>query len=149
MVSFITPPVALASFVAAGLSGAAPLQVGLRSMRLGSTMYFVPFFFVLNPALILRGNPLDIVVVVLTAVVGIALLASALEGYLLGFGRLGEGPAGWLSRTLLFAAGASMALPGGGSLGLSHLQLSVAGVVLALAALGFAWVARASARRTA
>ncbi|MEO8280695.1 MAG: TRAP transporter fused permease subunit, partial [Ideonella sp.] len=50
MVSFITPPVALASFVAAGISGATPMSVGLQSMRLGSTMYFVPFFFVLNPA---------------------------------------------------------------------------------------------------
>lgn len=142
MVSFITPPVALASFVAAGLSGAAPLAVGLQSMRLGSTMYFVPFFFVLNPALILRGAPLDIAIVVLTAFVGIALIASALEGWLLGFGRLGDGPAGWLSRTLLFGAGISMALPGGGSLGLSHAQLSIAGATLALAALACGWAAR-------
>ncbi|MBE0549450.1 MAG: TRAP transporter fused permease subunit [Rubrivivax sp.] len=142
MVSFITPPVALASFVAAGIAGAAPLQVGLQSMRLGSTMYFVPFFFVLNPALILRGEPLDIVVVVATAVLGIGLVASALEGYLVGFGRLGAGAAGWVSRGLLLAAGLSMALPGGGELGLSHLQLSLAGVGLAVVALAWAWATR-------
>ena len=149
MVSFITPPVALASFVAAGLAGAAPLKVGLQSMRLGSTMYFVPFFFVLNPALILRGNPTDIVIVVITAFIGISLLASALEGYLLGFGRLGTGPAGWVPRLLLFGAGISMALPGGGDLGLSHGQLSVAGVGLALLALTWAWMARGAGRRAA
>src|SRR5690606_30453476 len=77
MVSFITPPVAIAAFVAAGLARCAPMQVGMQSVRLGSTMYFVPFFFVLNPALILRGTPLEIAIVVGTAIVGILLIASA------------------------------------------------------------------------
>lgn len=142
MVSFITPPVALAAFVAAGVAGAAPLKVGLQSMRLGSTMYFVPFFFVLNPALILRGEPLDIAVVVATAVLGIGLIASALEGWLIGFGRLGSGPAGWLGRGLLFAAGLGMALPGGGDLGWSHTQLSMLSAGLAATALLWTRVTR-------
>jgi TRAP transporter 4TM/12TM fusion protein len=142
MVSFITPPVALASFVAAGLSGAAPLQVGMKSMRLGSTMYFVPFFFVLNPALILRGEPLEIAVVLATAVIGIWLIGSALEGYLVGFGVLGGGPAAVFARLLLVAGGLCMALPGGGELELSHLQLSVAGLGLAGIALALAAIAR-------
>jgi TRAP transporter 4TM/12TM fusion protein len=147
MVSFITPPVALASFVAAGLAGAAPLQVGLKSMRLGSTMYFVPFFFVLNPALILRGTPLDILIVVVTAVIGIWLIASALEGYVLGFGLLGDGLVALVARALLLVAGLTMALPGGGDLGLSHLQLSVAGLGFAVAALALAAVARRRHRK--
>jgi TRAP transporter 4TM/12TM fusion protein len=130
MVSFITPPVALASFVAAGLAGAPPLKVGMQSMRLGSTMYFVPFFFVLNPALILRGAPGEIAMVVVTAFIGILLIASAFEGYLVGFGPLGGGVAGWLSRLLLFAAGLTMALPGGGLLGLDHVQLLLASLAL-------------------
>ncbi|MEO5733730.1 MAG: TRAP transporter fused permease subunit [Rubrivivax sp.] len=134
MVSFITPPVALASFVAAGIAGARPIDVGLQSMRLGSTMYFVPFFFVLNPALIGRGEPLDIAIVVTTAFLGILLIASAFEGWLIGFGRLGRTPAGLLARVLLFGAGMAMALPGGGDLGLSHLQLALAGAVLATSA---------------
>jgi TRAP transporter 4TM/12TM fusion protein len=134
MVSFITPPVALASFVAAGLAGAAPLKVGLQSMRLGSTMYFVPFFFVLNPALILRGAPLDIAVVVVTAFAGIWLIASALEGYLAGLGRMGSGATGALARVLLFGAGLALALPGGGDLGLGHTQLLLISLGLAAAA---------------
>jgi len=142
MVSFITPPVSLASFVAAGVAGARPVEVGLRSMRLGSTMYFVPFFFVLNPALILRGTALDIVVVVATAVLGIWLIGSALEGWLTGFGRLGDGLAGGAARALLLLGGLGMALPGGGDLGLSHLQLSLASVALAAAALALAVMAR-------
>ncbi|MFT6698039.1 MAG: TRAP transporter 4TM/12TM fusion protein [Polaromonas sp.] len=146
MVSFITPPVALASFVAAGIAGAAPIKVGLYSMRLGSTMYFVPFFFVLNPALIMRGEPMDIVMVVFTAFVGIQLIASAFEGYLLGFGKMGDGLAGAASRILLFAAGMSLALPGGGDLGISHLQLLMAAAVFAGTALFLSKMARGNVR---
>jgi len=135
MVSFITPPVSLAAFVAAGISGSRPVEVGMQSMRLGSAMYFVPFFFVLNPALILRGEPADIVVVVLTAIVGIALIASALEGYLVKVGTMHTGVVGVLARILLALGGLAMAIPGGGDLGLSHLQLSVGGGVIAIAAI--------------
>jgi len=135
MVSFITPPVSLASFVAAGISGSRPVEVGIQSMRLGSAMYFVPFFFVLNPALILRGDPADIVVVVLTAIVGIALIASALEGYLVKVGTMHTGVIGVLARLLLAVGGLAMAIPGGGDLGLSHLQLSLGGAVIAIIAI--------------
>ena len=131
MVSFITPPVSLASFVAAGVAGARPIDVGLQSMRLGSAMYFVPFFFVLNPALILRGEWSDIIPVLITAVIGIALIASALEGYLVKVGSMHTGALGLLARLVLTAGGLAMAIPGGGDLGLSHVQLTVAGIVIA------------------
>jgi TRAP transporter 4TM/12TM fusion protein len=142
MVSFITPPVALAAFVAAGIAKAPPMQVGMQSVRLGAAMYFVPFFFVLNPALILQGPASEILVVVGTAVVGIALIASALEGYLLGLGAVARSAAGYAARLLLFAGGLAMALPGGGELELSHLQLSLAGLLLAGAGGGIAWATR-------
>ncbi len=146
MVSFITPPVALAAFVAAGIAKARPMEVGMQSVRLGSAMYFVPFFFVLNPALILRGSPGEIVIVVGTAVIGIALIASAIEGYVLGIGTLAAGAAGWTARLLLLAGGLSMAMPGGGELALSHLQLSLGGLALAVAGAAVAWAgARARA----
>jgi TRAP-type uncharacterized transport system fused permease subunit len=140
MVSFITPPVALAAFVAAGIAKAPPMQVGLQSMRLGAAMYFVPFFFVLNPALILRGAPGEIVVVVGTAVAGIALIGSALEGYVVGIGTMARSALGWAARLLLLAGGLMMAMPGGGELGLSHVQLSLGGLVFALAGAAVAWL---------
>jgi TRAP transporter 4TM/12TM fusion protein len=142
MVSFITPPVALAAFVAGGVAQAPPMQVAMQSVRLGAAMYFVPFFFVLNPALILQGPASEILVVVGTAVVGIALIASALEGYLLGLGAVARSAAGYAARLLLFAGGLAMALPGGGELELSHLQLSLAGLLLAGAGGGIAWATR-------
>ena len=147
MVSFITPPVALGAFVAAGIARARPMEVGLRSVRLGSAMYFVPFFFVLNPALILRGAPWEIAIVVVTAALGVWLIASALEGYLFGLGRLDRGIAGAVARLLLFAGGMAMALPGGGDLELSHLGLSVLGGGLAGSAVLLAWFARSTRPR--
>jgi len=142
MVSFITPPVALASFVAAGIAGAAPIKVGLQSMRLGSIMYIVPFFFVLNPALILRGTPWEIVTVVLTALIGILFIASALEGYLIGYGKLCGTAAATAGRLLVGAGGFMLALPGGGDLELSHIQLSMAGIVLAMIGVAIARLGR-------
>jgi hypothetical protein len=74
-------------------------------------------------------------VVVGTAVAGIALIAAALEGYVVGIGA-----AGWAARVLLFAGGLMMAMPGGGELGLSHLQLSLGGLALAAAGAALAWL---------
>ncbi len=56
MLSAITPPVAIASFAAAGIAGAPPMRTGWESMWVGSIIYFIPFFFVLNPALVLQGE---------------------------------------------------------------------------------------------
>jgi TRAP-type uncharacterized transport system fused permease subunit len=147
MVSFITPPVALAAFVAAGIAKAAPIDVGIKSVRLGSTMYFVPFFFVLNPALILRGDPWEIAVVVGTAVLGIWLIASAIEGYLFGLGRMDKGIGGGIARVLLFASGMAMALPGGGELDLSHVQLAGLGLLLAAGGVVIALASRRAGAR--
>jgi len=149
MVSFITPPVALAAFVAAGIAKAPPMQVGLQSVRLGAAMYFVPFFFVLNPALILRGTPWEIVVVVGTAAAGIALIGAALEGYVVGIGAIARSAPGWAARLLLFAGGLAMAMPGGGELELSHAQLSFGGLALALAGAVIAWLGARTGARTA
>src|ERR1044072_1276696 len=55
MLSAITPPVAIASFAAAGIRGSPAMKTGWESMWVGSIIYFIPFFFVLNPALVLQG----------------------------------------------------------------------------------------------
>ncbi len=131
MVSFITPPVAIAAFVSAGIARTAPMDVAMRAVRLGSTMYFVPFFFVLNPALILRGSTDEIIIVVGTAIIGILLIASALEGYLLGHGALRGTLPGLAARLLLFAAGLLLVTPGGGEISLNHSDLILAALAVA------------------
>jgi TRAP transporter 4TM/12TM fusion protein len=125
MVSFITPPVALAAFAAAGLADSSPMRVGVEAVRLGLILYVIPFFFVYNPALILQGDLGEIAVVVGTAVVGIVMISAALQGYLVGAGALGQDPLGWLARAALLAGGLMLAMPGGGDVPFTHLQLAL------------------------
>lgn len=107
MVSFITPPVALGAFSAATIAGAPPMRTGFYAMRLGMVTYFIPFFFVLNPAMVLqKGSPAEILLVLLTAILGIILIGGALEGYVWGMGRIG-----WIGRIVVFGVGFLLAIP--------------------------------------
>jgi len=87
MFANLTPPVALASFAAAGLSGGSPMKTGWQSVRLALAGFIVPFMFVYNPQLLLEDvTLLSGLQVVVTACIGVALIAAAVEGYL--FGRM-------------------------------------------------------------
>ncbi len=107
MMSFITPPVALAAITAAGLAGSDPWKTGLYAMRLGGVLFILPFFFVLNPALILHGKLPTIVEAAVTAVFAMWLLASAIESYLYRVGTLT-----WPARLILLLAGLMLIYPG-------------------------------------
>jgi TRAP transporter 4TM/12TM fusion protein len=111
MVSFITPPVALATFAAAPLAGTSAMRIGVQSVRLGTAIYFVPFCFVLNPALLFRGDAQTVLISIAAAFAGIVPLAAALQGYVAGIGRIPNSPSGWLARSLLIAGGALLAVP--------------------------------------
>ncbi|MBN8199883.1 TRAP transporter permease [Bacillus sp. NTK034] len=107
-VSYITPPVALAAFAASGIAKASPMKTGFTAVRLGIVTFLVPFFFVYQPALIGRGDPLEIVTSVISALIGVFILASALEGYLVGIGRLQN----YFVRLLVLISGLCMLIPG-------------------------------------
>ena len=78
----ITPPVALASFAAAGISGGRPMATGVASFKLAAAGFVIPYIFVFNPDLLLRDVTFTAgFAVVLSAVVAILLLAVALEGH--------------------------------------------------------------------
>lgn len=144
MISFITPPVAIGAFAAATIAQSNPMKTGLEAMRLGSIIYFVPFFFVLNPALIGRGEPMDVIITFTAALIGVVLVAGALQGYMVGIGRLMVfGPVGWLVRGLLVASGVIMMLPGGDLVGYEHMTLNLIAVCLGAPALLIAWLGRA------
>ncbi|MBM4332580.1 MAG: TRAP transporter fused permease subunit [Deltaproteobacteria bacterium] len=107
MISFITPPVAMGSFAAASLAGASFFKTGFQAMRLGLAIYFLPFFFVLNPALVCQGTLFEILYAFLTCAVGIALIASALGGYLIKLGNL----KGIWIRSSIFSSGFLISMP--------------------------------------
>lgn len=106
MLALITPPVAGAAFLGAALAGADPMRTALRAIRLGSVIYFVPFFFVYNPALILQGSLLEGVYLFLLCLVGVAFIAWGLEGYMIKLGKV----AMW-ARPLLIIGGFLIAFP--------------------------------------
>ncbi len=143
MVSFITPPVALGAFSAASMAGAPAMRSGFEAMKLGGVIYFVPFFFVLNPALIGQGTASEVIIVLVCALIGVWFIASALQGYISFVGPLHTGLVNAAMRFLLFAAGLLVAAPAGGVAGLSHLMLTLAGFALALPPLAMAWRAEA------
>ncbi|MFC2042290.1 TRAP transporter permease, partial [Chloroflexota bacterium] len=106
MISMITPPVCISAFTASVLAGCDAMKTGFRAMRLGIAIYFIPFFFVMNPSMILRGTPLNSLQTILTAVLGLALLSGALEGYIWRIGNINI-PA----RVLFLASGFLLAIP--------------------------------------
>jgi len=109
LMAWITPPVAISAFTAAALAGAPPMKTGWLSMRLAAVLYFIPFFFVFNPALILEGPIWETIYLFALCLLGIWILASGLEGYLLKVGRLSL----W-ERSLFVIGGFLIAFPGYG-----------------------------------
>ena len=136
MLSFITPPVALGAFAAASIAGASALASGFKAMRLGSVIYFIPFFFVLDTALILQGSWWDILWATTIAAAGVLMIAAALQAYLLGVGFLDHrGSRGLIGRLMLGIGGGLIALPGLQDVGINigDLELLIAGGLLAVA----------------
>jgi TRAP transporter 4TM/12TM fusion protein len=143
MISFITPPVALGAYAAASVAQSHPMRTGFEAMRLGSIIYFVPFFFVLNPALIGHGSAGEVVLVLTTAIVGITLIASGLQGYLFFVGPLDGGSLLAIpARILLVLGGIVLALPGNEMVGFSHLELVAAALVVLALAFLMSWSGR-------
>ena len=91
----ITPPVCLAAFAGAGISGGDPMKTGFLSLKLALAGFIVPFMFIYSPAMLMidptglavtaKDFPLppiiDIITVVLTSITGVLALSAALEGY--------------------------------------------------------------------
>ena len=100
-------------------------------MKLGTIIYFVPFFFVLDPGLIMQGEPLHILTVFSCAILGVIVLSTSLQGYLYGVGDLtGMGVIQWPIRLALLIGALSFAMPGNDVVGLENLELFIIGLVL-------------------
>ncbi len=81
--SFITPPVCVDAFIAAGISGGHPFKTGFRAMRLGFAAYLVPWAFIFNPGILMIGSALEILTAFFFVTLGAITVGSAFEGYLL------------------------------------------------------------------
>ena len=104
-ISNVTPPVSLAAFAAAGISGAPPLKTAMTAAVLAGAGFVVPFMFVYGPPLLLVGTIPEITLAFVSAIVGVTALAAA--G--MGFARR---PIVWWERVILFVAALALVLPG-------------------------------------
>ena len=80
-ISNVTPPVSLAAFAAAGISGSPPIRTALFAAMLAGAGFIVPFMFVYGPELLMQGPPLQIVLASTTALIGVLSLAAGGVGY--------------------------------------------------------------------
>jgi len=83
MFANLTPPVALAAFAAAGLSGGDPMKTGWASVKLALAGFIVPFMFIYSPQLLLINTGwMEGIRVAITSLIGVFLISVAVEGYL-------------------------------------------------------------------
>jgi TRAP transporter 4TM/12TM fusion protein len=136
IMSLITPPIATAAFVAATIAKTDPMAAGWTAMRFGWASYIVPFLFVYSPALIMRGNALEIGLVMLLSIAAIWFVCAAFTGYAMRVMRLPM-------RVAFGAAGLLLLMPFQAST--VNAWLNVLGGVLGIALLVYEFRARSKA----
>ena len=82
LVSAITPPVALAAYAAATISGADANETAIESMRLGFVKLLVPFLFVTMPGVLLIGDSLSITMAIFLATLATISMSIGFSGWL-------------------------------------------------------------------
>ena len=82
LVSAITPPVALAAYAAATISGADANETAIESMRLGFVKLLVPFLFVTMPGVLLIGDSLSISMAIFLATLATISMSIGFSGWL-------------------------------------------------------------------
>ncbi len=97
-ISTITPPVALASYVAAGIAGSDINKTSWTAFAYGITSYILPFMFFFSPALLMQGTGLEIVAAIVTGLLAVFCIASAVVGYFIH-------PISLIGRALIAVAG--------------------------------------------
>ncbi|HOC08378.1 MAG TPA: TRAP transporter fused permease subunit [Bacillota bacterium] len=80
-ISTITPPVALASYVSAGIADADINKVGWTAFKYGLISFILPYMFVYGPALLLQGSVVEVITSVLVSIVGVYVLSISIVGY--------------------------------------------------------------------
>ena len=137
LMSMITPPVAIAAFVASTLAGSKPMETAATAVRLGWIAYVVPFVFVLSPSLIGYGSTLSVATAFVTAVIGVWIASCGLMGYLFQ-------PLNALLRLLFFAAGIALLIPGDAFS--EGVTINIAGAVVAVLLVGRELLVRRNGR---
>lgn len=79
--SMITPPVALASYTAAGVAKTPFWETGIEAFKYSFIIFLIPYVFVYNPAVLGIGTPFKIVISVIPTMVGLWATAVGMIGF--------------------------------------------------------------------
>ncbi len=84
IVADLTPPVALAAYAGAAIAQANPIKTALTATKLAIAAFIVPYAFALNPSMLFIdvSSPLQVVLIVITSLVGIFGVSAGLEGWI-------------------------------------------------------------------
>lgn len=106
IIADVTPPVALAAYAGAGISGGNPMKTGIIAAKLSIAAFLIPYVFVYNPQLLLINTTFTgMLWSTFTAIVGMVGISVAMIGY-------GIRPTNKLQRILFFVAGLMLVDPG-------------------------------------
>ncbi len=83
IVADITPPVALAAYAGSAIAHSDPFKTGVNATRLAITAFVIPYVFALQPKMLfIDATAFEVILIILTSVIGIFALSAALEGYM-------------------------------------------------------------------
>ena len=106
IVADLTPPVALAAYAGAAIAKASPMKTAVTATKLAIGAFIVPYAFAMSPAMLLIDtNVLEVILICITAFIGICCISAALEGYLMT-----DMP--WYQRLLSLVGGLMLIFPG-------------------------------------
>ena len=121
IVADLTPPVALAAYAGAAIAQANPMKTAFTATKLAIGAFIVPYVFALNPAMLFVNTVwYEVILICITAIIGIFGVSSALEGYLLTNMK-------WYERVISAIGGLLLIYPG---LVTDLIGLGLVGIVL-------------------
>jgi len=133
IIADITPPVALAAFAAAGVSGGEPIRTGIQSAKLAIAAFIIPYMFVLSPQLLMIDTTVsELIWVLITAFSGMIAIGAGLIGYWMR-------PLHWVERILAIGTGIMLIYPEG--------YTDIVGLVLFAALIGLQFVWKRNAEK--
>jgi len=133
IIADITPPVALAAFAAAGVSGGEPIRTGIQSAKLAIAAFIIPYMFVLSPQLLMIDTTVsELIWVLITAFSGMIAIGAGLIGYWMR-------PLHWVERIPAIGTGIMLIYPEG--------YTDIVGLVLFAALIGLQFVWKSNAEK--
>jgi TRAP-type uncharacterized transport system fused permease subunit len=96
----VTPPVCIPAYCAASIAGAKPLQTGFEAFKMAIVAFTIPYIFVFNHSLLLKGGVVETVSLVLWIIISVVFLAAGVTGYFLKY-------IGWFLRVIMLVLAAA------------------------------------------